>query len=140
MSGYPIEQRPIHLGLGANAIVQPEFTGSMDWYEDYAQRHRSDGVEGRLVSQFSFDKPWDMWEMHPAGGEVVLCIAGRITLYQEHANGTRNKVALGPGEYAINAPGTWHTADVQGSATAVFITAGLGTQHRPRMNGDTEGC
>jgi hypothetical protein len=29
-------------------------------------------------------------------------------------------------------PGTWHTADVAGAATAVFITAGLGTQHRPR--------
>ena len=138
MSGYPIEQRPIHLGPGAAAIVQPEFTGSMDWYDNYMQRHQSEGVEGRLVSQFSFDKPWAMWEMHPAGSEVVLCIAGHITLYQEHADGSRNTIGLGPGEYAINTPGTWHTADVQGSATAVFITAGLGTQHRPRMMGDTK--
>jgi hypothetical protein len=41
-------------------------------------------------------------------------------------------VTLGPGEYAINAAGTWHTADIDGSATALFITAGLGTIHRPR--------
>jgi hypothetical protein len=138
MSGHPIEQRPIHLGLGAAAIVQPEFTGSLEWYEGYVQRHQSDGVEGRLVSQFSFDESWDMWEMHPAGSEVVLCIAGHITLYQEHPDGIRDKVTLGPGEYAINAPGTWHTADVRGRATAVFITAGLGTQHRPRTKEDTE--
>jgi hypothetical protein len=140
MSSHPIQRRPIHLGLGATAVVQPEFTGSMDWYGAYGQRHQSDGVEGRLVSQFSFDKPWDMWEMHPAGSEVVLCTAGRITLYQEHADGTRNRVSIGPGEYAINAAGTWHTADVQGNATAIFITAGLGTQHRPRVVGDTKDC
>ncbi len=133
MSSYPIDRRPIHLGLGATAVVQPEFTGSIDWYEAYVQRHRSDGAEGRLVSQFSFAKPWDMWEMHPAGSEVVLCIAGRITLYQEHADGTRGRVDIGPGDYAVNAPGTWHTADVQGPATAVFITSGMGTQHRPRL-------
>lgn len=138
MSSYPIQQRPIHLGLGAAAVVQPEFTGSMDWYAAYVKRHQSDGVEGRLVSQFAFDGPWDMWEMHPAGSEVVLCIAGHITLHQEHRDGTRNSVSLRPGEYAINAPGTWHTADVQGNATALFITAGSGTQHRPRWVGDTK--
>jgi len=81
-----------------------------------------------------------MWEMHPSGSEVVLCIAGRITLYQEHADGARDSVSIGPGEYVINAPGTWHTADAEGRATAVFITAGLGTQHRPRVAGDTQGC
>ena len=41
-------------------------------------------------------------------------------------------VTLNPGEYVINEPGTWHTADVEKAATAVFITAGLGTEHRPR--------
>jgi hypothetical protein len=43
----------------------------------------------------------------------------------------RQRVAR-PGQYAINEPGTWHTADVTGETTALFITAGLGTQHRPR--------
>ena len=31
-----------------------------------------------------------------------------------------------------NAPGVWHTADVQGRATALFITAGEGTKQRTR--------
>ena len=95
-------------------------------------RHASDGNEGRLVSMSTFDKPWDTWEVHPNGSEMVLCTAGKITLIQEKPDGTMNRVTLQPGEYAINEPGTWHTADVAGSATAVFITAGAGTQLRPR--------
>lgn len=121
---------PVHLGLRARAVIQPDFTG-MDWYAAYADRVAADGAEGRLVSLYSFDADWDAWEMHPAGDEVVLCTAGAITLHQELADGTAT-VTLGPGDYAINPPGVWHTADVSGSATALFITAGLGTQHRPR--------
>lgn len=132
MSGVTISRYPIHLGLGATAVPQPEFTGDTRWYEEYGDRHTADGKDGRLVSMFTFDKPWDMWEMHPQGSEVVLCTAGSITLHQERADGSRNTVTLKPGEYAINEPGTWHTADVDKEATAVFITAGLGTEHRPR--------
>lgn len=132
MPAHPIDKFPIHLGRDGSAIVEPEFTGTMDWYAAYGARHQSDGLDGRLVSQFTFDRSWDSWEVHPHGSEVVLCTAGRITLHQEHADGTRSTVTLGPGEYAINPPGTWHTADVAGEATAVFITAGTGTQNRPR--------
>ena len=121
----------IHLGLGATAVPQPEFTGG-PWYEGYGARHDGDGSEGRLVSMFTFTESWDSWEMHPHGAEVVLCTKGRMTLHQEHADGTTSQVTIGPGEYAINPPGCWHTADVDGEATAVFITPGLDTQGRPR--------
>ena len=123
---------PIHLGLGARAVVQPEFTGGMDWYEGYGARHGGDGAEGRLVAMHTFTESWESWEMHPVGAEVVVCTAGAITLHQEAADGTVTQVTLQPGEYAINDPGVWHTADVAEHATALFITAGLGTQHRPR--------
>jgi hypothetical protein len=63
---------------------------------------------------------------------VVLCIAGSIKLYQQMGDGQVTTVMLGPGEYAINEPGIWHTADVEDEATALFVTAGLDTQHRPR--------
>jgi mannose-6-phosphate isomerase-like protein (cupin superfamily) len=124
-------ESPLHLGLGATAVTQPPFTG-MDWYQGYGERHDVDGAEGRLVSMHSFSESWDSWEMHPLGDEVVLCPSGNMTLHQEHADGSADKVTLGPNEYAINPPGTWHTADIEGPATAVFITAGAGTEHRPR--------
>jgi mannose-6-phosphate isomerase-like protein (cupin superfamily) len=56
---------------------------------------------------------------------------GRMTLHQS-IDGVIKTLTLGPGEATINPPGVWHTADVAGSCTAMFITAGLGTEHRPR--------
>ena len=122
---------PLHLGLGATALPQPAFTG-MDWYEAYGARAAGDGPEGRLVSLHTFSASWDSWEMHPSGDEVVVCTAGSIVLRQEFPDGSNDSVTLGPGDYAINSPGVWHTADVEHAATALFITAGEGTQHRPR--------
>jgi hypothetical protein len=74
---HHLATHPLHLGLGATAVVEPRFTGAMDWYQAYTAHHAIDGT------------------------------VGTITLHQE-------------------------SADVTGEAAAVFITAGLGTQHRPR--------
>ncbi len=134
MTPSNISTHPVHLGLGASAVVEPEFTGAMEWYASYTERHADDGAEARLVTMHSFTEPWDVWEMHPLGAEVVLCVDGDITLHQEHADGSTDSVALAAGEYAINPPGTWHTADVASAATALFITAGIGTEHRPRRD------
>lgn len=131
-NAHRLSTRPLHLGLGATAVVEPRFTGEMAWYEAYTSRHAADGAEGRLVSMHTFSESWSMWEMHPLGSEVVLCTAGAMTLHQEGADGSHATVTLRAGEYAINEPGTWHTADVEGEATALFITAGLDTRHQPR--------
>jgi Cupin domain len=131
VSAARLDTRFIHLGLGATAETLPPFTG-MEWYEAYGARAAADGIEGRLVSQYTFTESWAAWEMHPAGAEVVICTAGAMTLIQEHPDGQVTQTALTAGDYAINPPGIWHTADIAGSATAIFITAGEGTQHRPR--------
>jgi mannose-6-phosphate isomerase-like protein (cupin superfamily) len=128
---HSLTEYPIHLGLGARAVSQPAFTG-MEWYEDYANRTAADGAEGRLVAMHTFTTDWESWERHPAGEEVVICLSGAITLHQELADGSISTVDLGPGEYAINPPGVWHTADIAQKATCLFITAGLGTENRPR--------
>jgi mannose-6-phosphate isomerase-like protein (cupin superfamily) len=122
---------PIHLGLGATATAQPEFTG-MEWYEAYSDRNAADGREGRLVGLHRFDESWTSWEVHPVGEEVVLCLEGAMTLHQEMPDGTKATVKLGPGDYAVNPAGAWHTADVEGPTLALFITPGEGTTNRPR--------
>ena len=121
----------IHLGLGASAVPQPPFDG-MAWYEAYGARHAGDGCEGRLVSEHTFTEGWPSWEMHPHGAEVVICTAGEMLLTQEFPDGRVERTMLGAGDYAINPPGVWHIADVEDRATAIFITAGEGTEHRPR--------
>jgi len=130
MTAHRLDENWIHLGLGASADPQPPFTG-MDWYEAYGKRADGDGAEARLVSQHCFTKSWDVWEMHPEGAEVVICLEGSLTLIQE-VDGEHVPTTLGPGEYAINPPGIWHTADTHEETNAIFITAGKGTQHRPR--------
>jgi quercetin dioxygenase-like cupin family protein len=131
MTHHNIFTDPIHLGLGATALPQPPMTG-MEWYEGYAARTAADGVEGRLVAMHKMDEDWPSWEMHPHGEEVVICVAGCMTLRQEFADGTEASVTIHTGDYIINPPGCWHIADIAQEVTALFITAGLGTETRPR--------
>ena len=133
MTDQPPDLRtyPVHLGLGAKAEQQPAFTG-MEWYAAYSARTAADGAEGRLVSMYDFSESWTSWEMHPVGDELVVCLTGEITLHQELPDGTARTVTIAAGQYAINPAGAWHTADVPGPASALFVTAGEGTEHRPR--------
>jgi quercetin dioxygenase-like cupin family protein len=121
---------PVHLGRNASVIVQPRFDGE-GWFEAYGERHAADGKEGRLVTSFTFSRSWAHWEMHPHGSELVLVTQGELTLLQEAHDQVR-RIQLSAGQYAINPPGVWHTADAEGPVTALFITAGLGTEHRER--------
>ena len=129
--GKSLYDFPIHLGLGAKAVSEPEFTG-FEWYEGYDQRHHDDLDEGRIVSLFRFDESWTSWEMHPEGDEVVCCLQGHMTLHQDLSDGSKESWELAPGEYAINPRGAWHTADAEEPVVALFITVGKGTTHRPR--------
>jgi quercetin dioxygenase-like cupin family protein len=131
MTARALDRFPIHLGRGGTADPQPEFDGPA-WYEAYSERTAADGADGRLVSLFSFAESWTSWEMHPAGDEVVVCLSGTTTLHQQLPDGSFRSIVLNAGEYAINPPGTWHTADADGPVTALFITTGEGTVHRPR--------
>ncbi len=129
---FNLSTNPVHLGAGAKVHELPTHTGTPDWYQAYGEAHGDDGPEGRLVSLHTFSESWDTWEMHPRGDELVACLTGAITLHQEHPDGTAGSVTLSPGEAIINAPGVWHTADVSEACTALFITAGAGTEMRAR--------
>ena len=127
---FSLAELPVHLGLGATVVPLDPITGP-EWYEAYGAATAADGTEGRLVSLHTFTEPWDSWEMHPLGSELVACLDGTITVHQEHDTGV-DMVTLHAGDAVINDPGVWHTADVEESARVLFITAGEGTQNRPR--------
>jgi uncharacterized cupin superfamily protein len=129
---FDFTTRPVHLGLGATAVPQPEHTGEMEWYVSYGERHGGDGNEGRLVSMHTFTESWDTWEVHPNGDELVACVSGSVTLHQEHPDGTVVVATLEAGQAVVNPPGVWHTADVEQPCQVLFVTAGLGTDVRPR--------
>jgi len=133
MEGQPrLTDYPVHLGRGGVMTREPVFGRDMSWYMAYGERHADDGAEGRLISEYLFTEDWGGWERHPAGGELVYCLSGRMTLHQEMPDGRIETTVLAPGQYAINPPGIWHTADIAEPTRGLFITAGLGTEHRPR--------
>jgi quercetin dioxygenase-like cupin family protein len=130
-AAFDLSTTHIHLGLGARAIPVPDFQWTPEFLAGYAALAEGDGDEGRLVMTGAQTESWDSWERHPAGEEVVVLLSGRADLIQE-IDGEEHRVALHPGEAAINPPNVWHTADVHEPGTALFITPGKGTEHRPR--------
>jgi hypothetical protein len=85
-----------------------------------------------LVTTSAFSADWPAWERHPLGDEIVCLLSGHVTLVQE-IDGAQLRTPLDrPGQFAVNPRGTWHTADVHADSVLLFITAGEGTEGRPR--------
>jgi quercetin dioxygenase-like cupin family protein len=122
---------PVHLALGSRALAVEGFDWDGRVLEAYADAVSDDGAEGRLVMVFEGSGSWDVWERHPAGDEVVICLSGRMTVIQE-IDGRNEAIGLGPYEAIVNPPGVWHTADVDEPVRFLTITPGQGTAHRPR--------
>jgi uncharacterized cupin superfamily protein len=140
-TGFDLSKTHVHLGLKGRAVPVPNFEWSPEFLEYYASEFALDGEEGRLVMIGSSATSWTFWERHPAGAELVVVISGRMTLVQEFrqrspsAEGDvlhEEQITLGPGEAAINPRGIWHTSDVIDPGRVLFITPGIGTEHRPR--------
>jgi quercetin dioxygenase-like cupin family protein len=121
----------VHLGLGARAQTLPDFAWSAQALARYESDHQADGDEGRLVMISPQEATWTSWEHHPAGDEVVVALSGRQTLIQE-VDGQHRRIELHAGQAVINPRGVWHTVDVHEPGSALFITPGRGTEHRPR--------
>lgn len=101
--------------------------------DDFWQKidRRSELHGGRLVGTFHNAVDWSVWEMHPAGDEVVSLLSGAIDVALEEDGGER-VVELRPGTTCIVPQGVWHTANVRAPGVTLHITRGAGTQHRPR--------
>jgi len=127
---FDLSRTFIHLGLGATATPLPDFEWSSSYLEGYERRFRSDGIEGRLVVVSPQVDTWDSWERHPSGEEVVVLLTGRVDLVQE-LDGEEVTTPLRAGEAIINPTGVWHRTVVHEPGSALFITPGLGTEHRP---------
>ena len=126
---YKATETYVHLGPDGTSV--PLHVTSTFW-EELTSGAFSDLGPGRLVSTYDFKGNWTTWEKHPAGEELVVLLAGTLELILS-INSREEKVSLScPGQFLIVPRDTWHTANVPRSALALFITAGEGTQNRPR--------
>ncbi|MBM9623431.1 cupin domain-containing protein [Streptomyces zhihengii] len=124
---------PVHLGLGSTAKPVEGFAWDPEALRAYSAAVAADGAEGRMVMIFDGDGPGDHWERHPAGDELVVCLSGSVTVTRD-VDGVPDRVPLGPGEATINPAGVWHAVDMEGPSSILAVTAGLGTDHRPRTD------
>jgi mannose-6-phosphate isomerase-like protein (cupin superfamily) len=83
------------------------------------------------VGTFHNAADWDIWEMHPAGDEIVCLPSGAIDIVLAETAGER-VVALEAGQTCIVPQGVWHRAVVREPGDTLHITRGEGTQHRSR--------
>jgi len=128
--GFNLSSTFVHLGHGATATPVPDFEWSQQFLDDYTNRFASDGAEGLLVCVTPQDATWTTWERHPAGEEVVVLLSGHVEMIQE-VDGEEHSIELCPGEAAVNPKGVWHRTVVHEPGAALFITPGMGTEHRP---------
>lgn len=85
----------------------------------------------RLLAVLPLRADWTNWEMHPAGDEILYMLEGRSTFVLDLADGAK-ETTLSTGSMLVVPQGIWHTATVNEPGRMLAITAGLGTQHRPR--------
>ena len=97
----------------------------------YAELDREfDGFAGHtLVSRHSFDTPWESWERHPKGDELVYLLEGDTDFLLRH-EGKETTIRVNvPGTYITVPKGAWHTASPRKPTTMLFFTPGEGTEH-----------
>jgi mannose-6-phosphate isomerase-like protein (cupin superfamily) len=105
------------------------WTGGMEFYEGL-ETHFGDFHNHVLISCHEFDGPWDTWECHPNGDEIVVLLSGSATLDllidgQHHISQVNTA-----GEFVIVPRGAWHKATEANNARMLFITPGEGTENR----------
>lgn len=126
---YEIDSTFVHLGAD-RSTVPLEVTET--FWSDLVSGRLSNLAPGRMLSCFEFDGPWDSWEVHPKGDEIVFLLSGRVEMTLERPDGGTEEVAMSrPGEFVILPRGTWHTARTDVATRMLFITDGEGTEHRP---------
>ncbi len=127
---FDLSRTFVHLGSGSTATPLPDFAWTPEYMATYRARSAGDGGEGRLVCVVAQDATWDVWERHPSGEELVVLLSGRVDLVQE-LDGAERVVPLQPGIAVVNPRNVWHTARVHEPGSALFITPGDGTEHKP---------
>lgn len=121
----PARLADIHLHIrarGPSEFVTPDFTtgtradGIVDW---------DPGVEGVLCGEGNMTSSSDHdGERHLGGDEILYLISGRLRVWFEQEDGSREHTVLAPGEALIVPQGIWHGIIADEPARFLFIGGG----------------
>lgn len=118
----------VHLAGDRGLVAVPGFNFD---YDGYVAKHCTAAAPGRLTHLATSKEHWPVWEVHPAGDELVVIVSGRAEFIQD-VGGELRSVVVGPNQAIINPAGVPHTANVIEPFTAFYVTPAIGTEHRPR--------
>ena len=123
----PIDPTQTYLSTTADGDLRTHVGGPAFW----AQPPPALDAIGRewLVSEFTFDADWAVWEMHPEGDELVYVLEGHATLVLELPEGVHEEEIRDRGAVVVPR-GVWHTAKVHAPTRSLHLTRGAGTEHR----------
>ncbi len=122
---FDLRDRYLHLKEGGAAVAVEG--GAAFWRRLMAGEAR---YEGRLVVASDISADMAHWEMHPAGEELLICLAGRFEVLLEDADG-QSAARLDAGQALVVPRGAWHRLRVHEPGRMIFVTWGEGTRHRP---------
>lgn len=126
MTTHDLERTYVHLGAGPEVAL---IGVTPDFWETIGERTALQ--IGRLVTGLSMDSDWAVWEMHPAGDEVIVLTDGSAHVYIDGGGAVTEFDVTAP-EFFVVPTGAWHTMDARGPARMIVVTWGEGTQHRSR--------
>lgn len=115
-----------YLGLDGKGRVTPLPVGPDFW----RTIETNPDAGGTLVTVGGGEGDWNHWEMHPVGDEVLVLLAGSLSIVFE-CEGDDLMTDMQPGATLIVPAGTWHRAIDQHGVRMLFMTYGEGTQHKP---------
>jgi mannose-6-phosphate isomerase-like protein (cupin superfamily) len=125
----PFDLSSTYLRMRADATVEPLPVDETFW-ERIAAGQLGAFHDEYLVSCYTFDTAWSVWEMHPKGDEIIYLLSGCATFHLEQNGETRAIELKESGTCLVVPKGTWHTAKARGACRMLFITPGEGTMHR----------
>ncbi|WP_338879190.1 cupin [Achromobacter veterisilvae] len=101
---------------------------------DIGKRRRLSPGEGWLVGVKAVasdaDVHGDMWERHPAGEEMLCVLEGRVVLTLADEGGAETDVLLDSRRCTVVPRGVWHRLHIACPGKILFVTPGLGSEHR----------
>lgn len=72
----------------------------------------------------------DHWERHPRGDEVLCLLDGAVTVTLAGDATPQRQIVLQSGQALVVPCGVWHRLQVQQAGRLMFVTPGVGSEHR----------
>ena len=123
-----IDPSQTYVSLSADGTARQVPGGAAFWSRPEAEL--DEFGRGWLISEFECSEDWSNWEMHPHADEFVYLLSGAATFQLQGENGVTDIPLIGRGAVVVP-QGVWHTAKVSAPSRMLFVTRGVGTQHRP---------